>query len=64
MRWRWLRKTAKRDRSKDFNRHYRVVKRLMLRLNEAADRGDLERVKVLGTRIKHVRDIQISDVGY
>lgn len=33
-------------------------------MNDAADRGDLERVKVLFARIKHVRDIQISDLGH
>lgn len=64
MRWKWLRKKAKRDRSKDWNRHYRVVQRIQLRMNDAADRGDLERVKVLFARIKHVRDIQISDLGH
>ena len=35
-----------------------------MRMNEAADKGDLERVKVLSARIHHVRDIQIADVGY
>ena len=64
MRWRWLRKKAKRDRSKDWNRHHRVAQRLLMRMNEAADKGDLERVKVLAARIHHVRDIQIADVGY
>jgi hypothetical protein len=33
-------------------------------MEEAADRGDLARVKVLARRIHHVRDIQIADVGY
>lgn len=32
-------------------------------MNEAADRGDLDRVKVLGARIHHVRDIQIAELG-
>ena len=64
MRWRWLRKKARRDRSKDWNRHHRVAVRLQMRMTEAADRGDLHRVKVLAARIHHVRDIQISDVGY
>jgi len=63
MKWQWMRKKAKRDRSKDFNRHYRVVQRLQLRLSEATDRGDLDRVTVIVNRIRHVRDIQISDLG-
>lgn len=63
MKWKWLRKKAKRDRSKDWNRHYRVVQRLQLRMNEAADRLDVDRVDVLLARIRHVRDIQISDLG-
>ena len=63
MRWRWVTKKAKRDRSKDWNRHYRVVQRLKLRLDEAADRLDIARVKVLAARISRVRDIQIRDLG-
>ncbi len=63
MKWHWHRRTAKRDRSNDFSRHYRVAERLQLRMNEAADRGDLHRVEVLCNRIRHVRDIQISDIG-
>lgn len=63
MKFKWLRKKAKRDRSKDWNRHYRVCERLVLRMNEAADRLDVDRVEVLANRIRHVRDIQIADLG-
>ena len=35
-----------------------------MRMTEAAERGDLHRVKVLAGRIHPGRDIQISDVGY
>ena len=63
MRWRWLTKKSKRDRSEDWNRHYRVAQRLKLRLDEAADKVDLPRVKVLAARIRHVRDIQIRELG-
>ena len=41
-----------------------MAQRLLLRLEEAAARGDIERTKVLAARIAHVRDIQIVDVGY
>ena len=64
MRWHWLRKKARRDRSKDWNRHHRVAQRLLLRMNEAHACGNFERVKVLAARIHHVRDIQIADVGF
>lgn len=63
MKWRWLRKKAKRDRSRDFNRHLRVCERLQLRMAEAANGGDADRVEVLCERIRHVRDIQIADLG-
>lgn len=63
MKFRWLRKKAKRDRSRDWNRHFVVCQRLQLRMNEAADRGDIDRVQVFVNRIRHVRDIQISDLG-
>lgn len=64
MKWHWQRKKAKRDRSRDFNRHLRVCERLQLRMVEAADRGDADRVEVLCGRIRHVRDIQIADLGH
>lgn len=63
MKFKWLRKKAKRDRSRDWNRHFRVCQRLQLRMNEAADRRDIDRVQVYVNRIRHVRDIQISDLG-
>lgn len=63
MKFRWQRKKAKRDRSGDWNRHWRVTQRLQLRLNEAADRHDIDRVRIYMNRIRHVRDIQIADLG-
>jgi len=61
MKWLWLRRKAKRDRSKDWDRHYRVAQRLLMRLEAAADEGDVDRAKILLSRIRKVRDIQISD---
>lgn len=55
---------AKRDRSKDWDRHYRVAQRLMMRLEGAYNLGNLARVKVLAARIHRVKDIQIRDLGY
>lgn len=52
-----------RDRSMDYNRHYRVAQRIKLRLDDAADRGDLDRVKVLIRRLRRVRDIQLRELG-
>lgn len=51
-------------RLKQVNRHYLVVQRLMLRMNEARDREDVPRMKLLLSRIRRVRDIQIKDLGY
>lgn len=64
MKWKWLRKKARRDRSRDFNRHFRVAQRLVARMDDAIERGDIDRVKVIAKRIHHVRDIQISDLGH
>ena len=67
MKWKWLtrrRKKPARDRAKDWNRHYRVAKRLQLRLDEAVENQDIERVDILLARLRRVRDIQIRDIGY
>jgi len=78
MKWKWLRQQAKRDRSKDWNRHHRVALRIQLRLANtfaqlkiAAAGGDEKemhrlkaRAEILMIRIRHVRDIQIRDTGF
>jgi hypothetical protein len=66
MKWLWLRRKPRVSarKIKDVFRHYRVAQRLLLRMEEAAARGDLERVKVLSLRIRKVRDIQIAELGH